>query len=250
MAESNQPRHESDQPLELTAEELIAVTSEQLNEDDAAFILADPQDYDRNLNYIIGRLLEEGIEDPAQYLRERAIVEEAEPEPEITIIVLRRFEDQWAGIVAGTHIPPNIAEEWRGRLENGEMTMVLALDQERPIGRANVVWAGAELAVTNEVGVVPMVNALHVEESYKHKGIGTRLMKSCEYVARDHESGVLALGVEPDNEPARKLYEKLGYQYRQVAGQTTYFASWEEDRPQGRVKVEAECMLMVKQLAQ
>jgi ribosomal protein S18 acetylase RimI-like enzyme len=52
---------------------------------------------------------------------------------------------------------------------------------------------------------------IEVAEASRGKGIGQRAMELAEDIAREHGANTLGLNVFAHNEPARKLYERLGY---------------------------------------
>lgn len=54
--------------------------------------------------------------------------------------------------------------------------------------------------------------SLAVRPEFQGRGIGTRLMRHAETRARQAGLAVCSLGVEVDNDGARRLYERLGYQ--------------------------------------
>ncbi len=58
-----------------------------------------------------------------------------------------------------------------------------------------------------------IVYSLIVNESNRRQGVATNLMDVVESEARHVGKAGVALGVVPDNESARRLYEKRGYTY-------------------------------------
>ena len=55
------------------------------------------------------------------------------------------------------------------------------------------------------------VSEIHVDESYRNRGIGKQLLRAVETAARDGGYGALYLHTEGSNKDAIKLYEKEGY---------------------------------------
>jgi ribosomal protein S18 acetylase RimI-like enzyme len=55
------------------------------------------------------------------------------------------------------------------------------------------------------------LEALEVKEDFRKRGLGTWLVTSVERLAADQGFRRLTLMVEPDNEPALSLYQKLGF---------------------------------------
>lgn len=62
-------------------------------------------------------------------------------------------------------------------------------------------------------GEYMVCHSLASEPSLQGKGIGKQMVKYCMDYARLHGYKGLRLDVVPDNTPARKLYEKCGFQY-------------------------------------
>lgn len=55
------------------------------------------------------------------------------------------------------------------------------------------------------------IHALQVKKEYQRQGHASRLMQEVEEYARETGITTLTLGVDGDNPPALKLYDKLGY---------------------------------------
>ncbi|MBT3477848.1 MAG: GNAT family N-acetyltransferase [Candidatus Marinimicrobia bacterium] len=57
-------------------------------------------------------------------------------------------------------------------------------------------------------------HALHIyiDKEYRGQGLGEKMMKYLESLAREKQIETMTLRVMPKNEPARKLYEKLGFE--------------------------------------
>ncbi len=95
-----------------------------------------------------------------------------------------------------------------------------------------------------------LVNALWVNERARSQGIAKALMAAVEEEARRRGRTQLAVGVEPGNTPARKVYEVLGYTYRKCGDSDTYKAEWEETIESGETKqIVVDALLMVKDLS-
>ncbi|MFP4597447.1 MAG: GNAT family N-acetyltransferase [Persicimonas sp.] len=58
------------------------------------------------------------------------------------------------------------------------------------------------------------VNAVAVFEAFRGRGLGTQLMDLAEQLARDSGADELSLIVAENNDGARRLYERLGYEVR------------------------------------
>jgi len=79
--------------------------------------------------------------------------------------------------------------------------VLVAVAGKRIVGYANPVIDGQE-AWIGGIGVVP---------GMRRRGIGTRLMLEAEAVCRDRGVRELYLEVIEGNDPAQRLYERLGY---------------------------------------
>jgi len=81
-----------------------------------------------------------------------------------------------------------------------------------PDGRkAGYVWVGR----TRHEGTLDphaLILDLYVVEAHRRKGLGSLLVETAEEWARQQALEQIVLDVEPDNSPARSLYESAGYQ--------------------------------------
>ena len=57
-------------------------------------------------------------------------------------------------------------------------------------------------------------HALHIfiDEKYRKKGLATKMLQHLESLARDKKMKTLTLRVMPKNVPAKKLYQKMGFE--------------------------------------
>ena len=76
---------------------------------------------------------------------------------------------------------------------------------------------------------LPQINALEINKDYRRRGLATILVAAAENEARRQGFSMVGLGVEVSNEPAKKLYQKLGYSYQQVGGNETHDLRYEDD---------------------
>jgi ribosomal protein S18 acetylase RimI-like enzyme len=104
----------------------------------------------------------------------------------------RRTDAEWA--------------EWAERAASGEQTtIVLVLDEDgRPVG-----MAGAFLEADDVDEAV--VFGVWVDPRHRGSGLAARLMAAVEAWAARRGLARLTLWVTESNEPARRLYERLGY---------------------------------------
>lgn len=118
------------------------------------------------------------------------------------------------------------------------------------IGRCSLWLAPTdELEPRREIPGVPFINALEVHSDFYRRGIASSLVLALEEEVRERGMSQLALGVETQNLPARKLYEKLGYSYRKICQKDTYPAFWVEVLPNGEFKQNStDAFLMMKEL--
>jgi hypothetical protein len=143
-------------------------------------------------------------------------------------------------------IPPEIRQSRVNAINLGRLITIIAYNRGESAGRVNLLPQGArEPAVLAEIGKTPMVDDLWINEYEMLKGIGTKLMEKIEEKAKSPplHSQRMALGVSPNNDVARYMYEKLGYTYHKVGRQNTYRPI--EEFPD---KNPPRAMLMVKEL--
>lgn len=98
------------------------------------------------------------------------------------------------------------------RQEEGHGLLLVAWFGDSPVGDVYVWLAPPEgPEIRERLPGVPLLNHLEVHPEYRGRGIGTEIMSEAEEVvaARGYER--LALGVDPHNEDAMRLYKRLGY---------------------------------------
>jgi ribosomal protein S18 acetylase RimI-like enzyme len=66
--------------------------------------------------------------------------------------------------------------------------------------------------IESAVGVFGRVEHIFVDEAYRGKGLGRKLMESAEDYFRKHGLGKMKLTVSKDNETAVALYRDMGYE--------------------------------------
>jgi GNAT superfamily N-acetyltransferase len=89
------------------------------------------------------------------------------------------------------------------RLE-GAGTYLVAWDGAEPVGHAHVAWDGTDIGV-------PEVQDVFVLEQRRRSGVATALMARAERLAAARGHSRIGIGHSVDNEPAMRLYERLGY---------------------------------------
>ena len=113
--------------------------------------------------------------------------------------------------------------------------VVLAVEADgRYVGRVTLRhdWGNETSIIEKDFPGLPQINALEIDEDYRRRGLATMLIAAAENEARRQGFSMIGLGVEISNEPAKRLYEKLGYSYQQVGGSDTYDFLFGKPNPQ------------------
>jgi len=86
-----------------------------------------------------------------------------------------------------------------------QSTYLIAWDGEEPVGHAHIAWSDTELSL-------PEIQDVFVRPERRRRGIATALTRAAEREASARQQERITLSVSQDgNEPARRLYERLGY---------------------------------------
>ena len=93
-------------------------------------------------------------------------------------------------------------------------------------------WGDETSIIEKDFPGLPQINALEIDENYRRQGLAAMLVTAAENEARRQGFSMIGLGVEISNEPAKRLYEKLGYSYQQVGGSDTYDFLFGKPNPQ------------------
>ena len=84
-------------------------------------------------------------------------------------------------------------------------TYLIAWEEDQPLGHAHIAWSDTELSL-------PEIQDVFVLPQHRRHGIATALTRAAEREARSRGHDRITLSVSLDgNEPARRLYEALGY---------------------------------------
>lgn len=113
--------------------------------------------------------------------------------------------------------------------------VVLAVEAGgRYVGRVTLRhdWGDETSIIEKDFPGLPQINALEIDEDHRRRGLATMLITAAENEARYQGFSMIGLGVEISNEPAKRLYEKLGYSYQQVGGSDTYDFLFGKPNPQ------------------
>lgn len=95
-------------------------------------------------------------------------------------------------------------------VSNGSAMVYGVFDNEDLVG---YIWA-YEHPFREEVRVY--VNEIHVDESYRNRGIGKQLLSAVESLARSRGYGALYIHAEGNNDAAIRLYQNEGYVIERV----------------------------------
>ena len=125
--------------------------------------------------------------------------------PQIALLEKLCFHDPWS--------ENSIASE----LNNSLSLWLVALDGESVVG-----YVGSQTVL----GWTDMMNVA-VHPDYRRKGIAEQLVCSLENELKNRESTCLTLEVRVSNEPAKSLYDKLGFV--EVGRRKNYYRNPRED---------------------
>ena len=150
------------------------------------------------------------------------------------------------------HLPyggPSKHRERIARQSRDEVVYLIAWLDDRPVGHALLKWSGSAdvLEPSHLVEPCPDIEDLLVEEELRNQGIGSRLLQEAEDIVRAKGIRRVGLGadVAPDN-PARRLYERLGYR---DAGYGSYLLEGEYVDQDGQLQHWQEmCDYLIKDL--
>ena len=113
--------------------------------------------------------------------------------------------------------PGNPHQEKYELQESGDLSWLVAWIDDRPCGSVTIRWAGSSGELTEQgrsLGCAE-IGGLGVDEEVRGLGIGRALMETAEALARKREVALLGLEVtatNPNQDAARSLYAKLGYE--------------------------------------
>lgn len=121
--------------------------------------------------------------------------------------------------------------------ERGDSLMLLAVAGGFPVGQVWLDFARSGGAKR------PLLWAIRVFPPLQGRGIGSALMRRAEALAKARGAEEVELGVECDNEGARRFYERLGYEPAGCANEEVSFMF--EGRP---MQMSVDQQLMRKRL--
>jgi GNAT superfamily N-acetyltransferase len=103
--------------------------------------------------------------------------------------------------VVDAHLPLNRLDQYR---RDGS-TYLIAWEGERPVGHAHIAWRETHLGL-------PELQDVFVLPERRRSGIATELSREAERTAARRGFDRISLSVSAEgNEPAKRLYEALGY---------------------------------------
>ncbi|MFN8594140.1 MAG: GNAT family N-acetyltransferase [Thermomicrobiales bacterium] len=129
----------------------------------------------------------------------------------IRLEALRSEPQAFSSTYAETLLRPDAY--WRDRLATDRGVTLVARSDQRPVGLVGGYFGSDEGDES-----VAVVVSMYVNQAYRGRGIGRWLLRSLiGRLAADRRIATIRLWVRPDQQPARRLYESLGFR---VAGQS------------------------------
>lgn len=132
---------------------------------------------------------------------------------------------EWFGLLSRYR---NLIGETLEKHQKGQVVMLVAESNRFPIGQ---VWIDLEKKRADSIGIL---YALRVLAPLQNAGIGSRLIGTAENLLLERGYRTVEIGVEKDNPPAKRFYERLGYQ---MIGEN--LEEWEVQTPDGRLLKES-----------
>lgn len=129
--------------------------------------------------------------------------------------------------------------------DRGELAQAVAWVGEDPVGSGMVLFpAHEEWSVSALRERCAEVRDVGVTEGFRRRGIARALMGALEDAAREHGSGRIGLTVDVDEEPARALYDALGYE----VAHGPFLASTDLETPRGLLAVGGVFLYLTNEL--
>lgn len=132
--------------------------------------------------------------------------------------------------------------------QSGEAVYLIAWHGDLPVGHFLLRWHGPS---DDPTGRFPpdtaCLEAGSTLPAYQRRGVGTRVIREAERLAREKGCRRIGLAVgSSDNPDARRLYERLGYR---DWGQGEFVVQWDYETNDGRKGIESEvCVYLLKEL--
>jgi ribosomal protein S18 acetylase RimI-like enzyme len=93
----------------------------------------------------------------------------------------------------------------------GEALLLVAVEGDELRGRVRFRFFSKYVEVLDDLGEFPEINALDAWPT--GTGVGTRIIEKCEEITAERGDKMIGIGVLVTNTGARRLYERLGYEY-------------------------------------
>jgi len=106
---------------------------------------------------------------------------------------------------------------WREKLTNKNNIFAFAISGEKIVGLMNL-----SIGEEDEAEETAVIHGAYVNEKYRGQGIGKNLLKFLmEEIRKDKKIKLLKLWVKDTQTTARKLYEGVGFEFKDRAGEHT-----------------------------
>jgi len=135
------------------------------------------------------------------------------------------------------------------RQQAAHATYFVAWLGRRPVGHLLLHWDGPQTEpMLSMLRDCPEIEDFYVDPPYRGQGIGVRLLEAAEAlaIARGHAQIGLAVGLTPDYDRARAIYQRRGYRNAEFG--LFYAGWWYRDEAGRRCWWEEACEYLVKPL--
>ena len=160
--------------------------------------------------------------------------EEAERQHSLIVEVVSPDSSSFTCLKKEMYISDDYEAELRDLIKQKKAVVLAVEAGGRYVGRVTLRhdWGDETSIIEKDFPGLPQINALEIDENYRRQGLATMLIAAAENEARRQGFSMIGLGVEISNEPAKRLYKKLGYSYQQVGGSDTYDFLFGKPNPQ------------------
>ena len=160
--------------------------------------------------------------------------EEAEKQHPLIVEVVSPGSSSFTRLKKEMYITDDYEAELRDLVKQKKAVVLAVEAGGRYVGRVTLRhdWGDETSIIEKDFPGLPQINALEINENYRRQGLATMLVTAAEDEARRQGFSMIGLGVEISNEPAKRLYEKLGYSYQQVGGSDIYDFLFGKPNPQ------------------
>ena len=106
---------------------------------------------------------------------------------------------------------------WKKKLTNKNNLFAFAIDNGKVVGLMNLT-----IGEENETGETAVIHGAYVNKNYRGQGIGKGLLHFLmEEVKKNNKIGLLKLWVKDTQAIAKKMYESVGFEFTEKAGEHT-----------------------------